>query len=48
MAKARKCDRCGKFFMYEDFRRYFKNDETVYYLTNNICYPIKPIFMIFT
>lgn len=36
MAKARRCDRCGKFFMHEDFRRHFENNGATYYLTNSI------------
>ena len=44
MAKARRCDRCGKFFMPEDFRKHFENDGAVYYLTNSIYLSNKPIF----
>ncbi len=36
MAKARKCDRCGKFFMPEELREHFENDETVYFVVNSI------------
>lgn len=39
MAKARRCDRCGKFFMPEDFIKHFENDMTGYYLTNSIYHP---------
>lgn len=39
MAEARKCDRCGKFFMLEDFIEHFEDDETAYYLTSSICHP---------
>ena len=38
MAKAHRCDRCGKFFMPEDFKKHFKNDETAYCLINSIYY----------
>lgn len=44
MAKARRCDRCGKFFMPEDFRRHFENDERGYYLTNSIYHPSESNF----
>ena len=36
MAKARRCGRCGKFFMPKDFIKHFENDETAYYLTNSV------------
>lgn len=39
MAKACRCDRCGKFFMSEDFRKHFENDETAYYLIKSIFGP---------
>lgn len=35
MAKARRCDRCGKFFMAEDIENTFGNDENVYYIVNS-------------
>ena len=44
MAKAYRCDRCRKFFMPEDFRRHFKNDERGYYLANSIYRPSESDF----
>lgn len=39
MAKARRCDRCGKFFMPEELQEYFKNDEPVYTIVNSVYWP---------
>ena len=36
MARALKCDRCGKFFMKEDFESHYGDDQNAYYLVNTI------------
>lgn len=36
MAKALKCDRCGKFFQIDDMERLHGNDEKVYYLVKRL------------
>ena len=40
MARAFKCDRCGKFFMKEDFENHYGDDRNAYYLVNSIFGPV--------
>lgn len=39
MARALKCDRCGKFFMREDLESRYGDDQNVYYLVNSLFSP---------
>lgn len=36
MARAFKCDRCGKFFTKEDFESHYGDDRNAYYLLNTL------------
>lgn len=36
MARALKCDRCGKFFMKADFENHYGDDQNAYYLVNTL------------
>lgn len=36
MAKALKCDRCGKFFCIDDMRKLHDDDEFVYYVVKSL------------
>lgn len=38
--KALKCDRCGKFFMREDFQNLDTGDRNAYYLVNSLYGPV--------
>lgn len=41
MAKALKCDRCGKFFQIDDIERLHGKDEKVYYIVHSLFGPTK-------